>query len=98
MKQCGKGGMEVECTKCMHSFEVEDTTKKYRFPLFFISLGTAILAYEYTINNPSQIVTVLGNFSVTVGIIWMAATKGLTGGRECNIYYLPICLRNEAGG
>lgn len=68
--------MEVKCTKCMHSFEVEDTTKKYRFPLFFILLGTAILAYEHTVNNPNLIITILGDFSVTVGIIWMAVTRG----------------------
>ncbi|WP_162532206.1 hypothetical protein [Candidatus Scalindua japonica] len=56
--------MEVKCTKCMHLFEVEDTTKKYRFSLFFILLGAVVLAYEHTVKNPS-----LGDLSVTVGII-----------------------------
>jgi len=70
--------MQVKCTKCKHSFEVEDTTKKYRFPLFFILLGTAILAYEHTVNNPNLIITVLGDFSVTVGVIWMVVTRSLT--------------------
>ncbi|MBC8552791.1 MAG: hypothetical protein H8D23_24460 [Candidatus Brocadiales bacterium] len=69
--------MEVKCAKCEHSFEVEDATKKYRFPLFFILLGTGMLAYEHTVNNPNLIITILGDFSVTVGIIWMAVTRGL---------------------
>ncbi len=68
--------MEVKCTKCEHTFEVENTTKKYRFPLFLILLGTAMLAYEHTVNNPSLIITILGDFSVTVGIVWMAVTRG----------------------
>jgi len=76
-----EGIMETKCPKCKHSFEVEDATKKYRLPLFFILLGTAILAYEHTVNTPSLIITILGDFSVTVGIIWMAVTRSLTGGR-----------------
>ncbi|GAX60698.1 cytochrome c [Candidatus Scalindua japonica] len=68
--------MEVKCTKCMHSFEVEETTKKYRFPFYLILTGTAMLAYEHTVNNPSLIITALGDFSVTVGIIWMIVTRG----------------------
>lgn len=68
--------METQCPKCKHSFEVEDTTKKYRFPLFLLLLGAGMLAYEHTVNNPSLIITILGDFSVTVGIIWMAITRG----------------------
>ena len=68
--------MEVKCTKCMHLFEVEDATKKYKFSLIFILLGAGMLAYEHTVNNPSLIITILGDFSVTVGIIWMAVTRG----------------------
>ena len=70
--------MEVKCTKCEHSFEVEDTTKKYRFPLFFILLGTGMLAYEHTVNNPNLIMIILGDFSVTVGLVWMAVTRSHT--------------------
>lgn len=32
----------VKCDNCGHSVEVEDNTKKYRLPLFFIFLGFAI--------------------------------------------------------
>ncbi len=44
----------VKCDNCGHSVEVEDATKKYRLPLFFIFLGIVILTYEHTVNNPSD--------------------------------------------
>ncbi len=65
----------VKCDKCGHSVEVEDNTKKYRLPLFFVVLGTAILAYGNTISNPSIIVTILGGQSAIVGFIWLVITR-----------------------
>ncbi len=65
----------VKCDNCGHSVEVEDSTKKYRLPLFFIFLGTAILAYEHTVNNPSFILTILGASSATAGLVWMIVRR-----------------------
>ncbi len=65
----------VKCDKCGHSVEVEDSTKKYRLPLFFVILGTAILAYGNTVSNPSLIITILGAQSATVGLIWLVVTR-----------------------
>ena len=65
----------VKCDNCGHSVEVEDATKKYRLPLFFIFLGTAILAYEHIVNNPSLIITILGGQSAFVGLIWLVVTR-----------------------
>ena len=67
----------VKCDNCGHSVEVEDATKKYRLPLFFIFLGTAILAYENLVSNPSLIITILGCQSVTVGLVWLVVTRVL---------------------
>jgi hypothetical protein len=71
--------MEIKCPKCKHSFEVEDATKKYRLPLFFIFLGLAVLAYEHTVNNPSLIITILGGQSAIVGLIWLVITRFRSG-------------------
>jgi uncharacterized YccA/Bax inhibitor family protein len=71
--------MEIKCPKCGHSVEVEDTTKKYRLPLFFVFLGTAILAYEHTVNNPSLIIIILGGQSAIVGLIWLVVTRFRSG-------------------
>ncbi len=71
--------MEIKCPKCGHSVEVEDTTKKYRLPLFFVFLGAAILAYEHTVNNPSLIITILGGQSAFVGLIWLVVTRFRSG-------------------
>ena len=65
----------VKCDKCGHSVEVEDGTKRYRLPLFFILLGLAVLAYQHTVNNPSLIITILGGQSAIVGLIWMVITR-----------------------
>ena len=65
----------VKCDNCGHSVEVEDTTKRYRFPLFFIFLGLAILACENTVNNPSLIITILGGQSAIVGLIWLIVVR-----------------------
>jgi len=43
----------VKCDNCGPSVEVEDATKKYRLPLFFIFLGLAVLAYHHAVSNPS---------------------------------------------
>ena len=67
----------VKCDNCGHSVEVEDSTKKYTLPLFFIFLGIALLAYEHTVNNPSLIITILGCQSATVGLIWLVVTRFL---------------------
>ena len=68
----------VKCDNCGHSVEVEDATKKYRLPLFFIFLGLAVLAYEHTVNNPSLIITILGGLSATSGLIWLVVTRFLS--------------------
>ncbi len=68
----------VKCDKCGHSVEVEDSTKKDRLPLFFIILGTAILAYGNIVNNPSIIITILGGQSATIGLVWLVARKFLS--------------------
>ncbi len=65
----------VKCDKCGHSVEVNDSTKKYRLPLFFVLLGTAILAYGNIANTPSVITTILGGQSAIVGFIWLVLTK-----------------------
>ncbi len=65
----------VKCDNCGHPVEVEDSTKKYRLPLFFVFLGTAILAYENLVNNPSLIITLQGCQSATVGLVWLVVTR-----------------------
>ncbi len=65
----------VKCDKCGHSVEVEDSTKKYRLPLFFVLLGTAILAYGNIASTPSVITTILGGQSAIVGFIWLVLTR-----------------------
>ncbi len=65
----------VKCDKCGHSVEVEGSTKKDRLPLFFIILGTAILAYGNIVSNPSIIITILGGQSAIVGLIWLVVTR-----------------------
>ncbi len=67
--------LTVECDNCGNSIEVEYSTKKYRLPLFFIFLGTAILAYENLVSNPSLIITLLGCQSAVVGLIWLVVTR-----------------------
>ena len=71
--------MEIKCPKCEHSFEIEDATKKYRLPLFFIFLGIAILAYENLTSNPSLIITLLGCQSAIVGLIWLVVARVRSG-------------------
>ncbi len=68
----------VKCDNCGHSVEVEDSTKKFRLPLFFVFLGTTILAYGNVASNPSLIITILGSQSATVGLIWLVATRVLS--------------------
>jgi len=65
----------VKCDNCGHSVEVEDSTKKYRLPLFFIFLGIAILAYENLVSNPSLIIAILGCQSATAGLVWLVVTR-----------------------
>jgi len=65
----------VKCDNCSHSVEVEDSIKKYRLPLFFVLLGTAILAYGNIASNPSVIITILGGQSAIAGFIWMVMTR-----------------------
>ncbi len=69
--------MEAKCPKCEYSIEVEDATKRYKLPLFFVFLGTAILAYGNIVSNPSMIITILGSQSATVGLIWLVVTRVL---------------------
>ncbi len=65
----------VKCDKCGHSVEVEDSTKKYRLPLFSVLLGTAILAYGNIASKPSVIISILGGQSAIVGFIWLVMTR-----------------------
>ncbi len=65
----------VKYDKCGHSVEVEDNTKKFRLPLFFVFSGTAILAYGNTVSNPSLIITILGAQSAIVGLVWLVVTR-----------------------
>ncbi len=65
----------VKCDKCGYLVEVEDSTKKYRLPLFFVLLGTVILAYGNAVNTPNIIVTILGCQSATVGLVWLVAAR-----------------------
>ncbi len=67
--------LTVKCDKCGHSVEVEDATKRYRLPLFFIFLGTAVLAFQHVVNKPSLIITILGVQSAMVGLIWMVVAR-----------------------
>ena len=71
--------LTVKCDKCGHSVEVEDSTKKYRLPLFFVFLGTTILAYGNTVTNPSIIITILGGQSATAGLIWLVVAEVRSG-------------------
>ncbi len=67
----------VKCDNCGHSVEVEDATKRYRLPLFFIILGTAVLAFQHVVSKPSLIITILGVQSAIVGLIWLVVTRVL---------------------
>ena len=73
--------LTVKCDKCGHSVEVEDSTKKYRLPLFFVFLGTTILAYGNTVNTPNIIITILEGQSATAGLIWLVVA-GVRSGRN----------------
>ena len=65
----------VKCDNCGHSVEVEDATKRYRLPLFFIFLGLAVLVFEHTVNNPGLIITILGGLSAIVGLFWLVIAR-----------------------
>ena len=65
----------VKCDNCGSSIEVEDSTKKYKLPLFFLTLMAAILAYENLTSTPSLILTLLGCQSAVVGLIWLVVTR-----------------------
>jgi hypothetical protein len=65
----------VKCDNCGHSIEIEDAIKKYKLPLFFITLGAAILGYENLVSNPSLIITILGFLSGIAGLIWLIRTR-----------------------
>jgi hypothetical protein len=65
----------VKCDNCGHPVEVEDATKKYRLPLFFIFLGTTVLVFQHAFNKPSLIITILGGQSAFVGLIWIVVAR-----------------------
>ena len=65
----------VKCDNCGHSIEIEDATKKYKLPLFFIFLAVAILTYENLVRDPSLIITVLGFLTGFIGLIWLIAAR-----------------------
>ena len=69
----------VKCDKCGNSVEVADSTIQYRLPLFFVFLGTVILAYGNTVSNPSLIITLLGGQSAIVGLVWLIVTRFRSG-------------------
>ncbi|MBC8553475.1 MAG: hypothetical protein H8D23_27990 [Candidatus Brocadiales bacterium] len=68
----------VECHKCGYSIKVEDSSKKYKHPLFFIFLGLVILVFERNLNSPGLIITILGTLSATSGLIWLVVTRSLS--------------------
>ena len=65
----------IKCDNCGHSIEIEDATIKYKLPLFFITLGAAILGYENIVSNPSLIITVFGFLSGAVGLVWLIKAR-----------------------
>ncbi len=65
----------VKCDNCDHSVEVDDAAKRYRFPLFFVFLGTAVLAFQHVVSNQSLIITILGVQTAIVGLIWMVVVS-----------------------
>ncbi len=65
----------VNCDHCGHSVKVEDGTKKYKLPLFFIFLGITILVYENLVSNPSLIITIIGATFATAGLVWLVITR-----------------------
>ena len=69
----------VKCDNCGHLVEVEDVTKKYRPPLFFIFLGTTVLVFQHAFNKPSLIITILGGLSAIVGLVWLVVTRFRSG-------------------
>jgi hypothetical protein len=68
----------VVCHKCGYSIKVEDSSKKYKLPLFFTFLGLAILVFERNLNSPGLITTILGILSATSGLIWLVVTRSLS--------------------
>jgi hypothetical protein len=65
----------VKCDNCGHSVEVEDTSKKYIPPLYFIFLGIAVLAYENAVKNPNLAITIIGVLSATAGLVWLVMRR-----------------------
>ena len=65
----------IKCDNCGHSIEIEDATKKYKLPLFFITLGAAILGYENIVSNPSLVITILGFLCGAAGLIWLIRAR-----------------------
>ena len=80
----------VKCDNCGYSVEVEDATKRYRLPLFFIFLGTAVLAFQHVVSKPSLIITILGVQSALIGVIWLVVVR-FRSGRD----WWRNCLRNN---
>ena len=72
----------VKCDNCGHSVEVEDATKKYRLPLFFIFLGLAVVVFQHIASNPSLIIAILGGLSATSGLVWLVVTR-VVSNRDC---------------
>jgi hypothetical protein len=72
----------VKCDNCGHSVEIEDATKKYKLPLFFITLGAAILGYENLVSNPSLIITILGFLTGAAGLIWLIRARLISNNNE----------------
>ncbi len=67
----------VKCDNCGHLVGIEDSTKKYRLPLFFIFLGIAVLAYGNLVNNPNLVITDIGIALPTAGLVWLVVTRFL---------------------
>ncbi len=59
----------VKCDKCGQSVKVEDSTKKYRLPLFLIFLELTIPAYERNLCNSSIAIMIMGGLSAASGLI-----------------------------
>lgn len=65
-----------KCEKCEQPVKVKQSGKWYILPLFFLSAGLLMLAYERDLGNSLSVITVLGGIAVTSGFVWLVV-KGV---------------------
>ncbi len=65
----------IKCDNCGNSLEVEEPAKKYILPLFVITLGMAILAYENMTDSPSLFITIPGVLFASAGLVWLVLKR-----------------------